>query len=62
VDIHGESFSALTALNGPITVHGGEWSFELAALETILVPAGCGRYSVTFTGQASALLSHAAGE
>ena len=62
VDLQGESFSALTALNGPITVHSSDWSFELAALETLLIPAKCGKYQVTFSNEARALLSHVAGE
>jgi mannose-6-phosphate isomerase len=60
VDIQGESFSALTALNDSITVHGGDWSFELSSLETLLIPAICGEYWISFAGMASALISNAA--
>ena len=62
IDIQEESFSALTALNGSITVHAGDWSFELGALETLLIPAICGKYWITFSGKASALLSYTAGD
>ena len=58
VDIHGKSFSALTALNGSITVHDGEWSFELGTMETLLIPAICGKYMVMFTDNARALISY----
>jgi len=62
MDIQGESFSALTALNGSITVQAGDWSFELGALETLLIPAICGKYWITFSGKANALLSYSAGD
>jgi mannose-6-phosphate isomerase len=62
VDLQGKSFSALTALNGPIKIHSDEWSFEMAALETVLIPAISGKYQVTFSNQARVLLSHAAAE
>jgi mannose-6-phosphate isomerase len=58
VDMQGESFSALTALNGSIMVHGGKWYFELGALETLLIPAICGKYQVMVANQASALISY----
>ena len=61
VDLQGESFSALTCLNGPITAHSDDWSFELAALETLLIPAISGKYQVTFTNEARALLAYTAG-
>jgi len=60
VDIQGESFSALTALNGSITVQAEGWSFDLHALETVLIPAICGKYWIKFIGEARALLSHTA--
>jgi mannose-6-phosphate isomerase len=62
VDLQGVSFSAVTALNGPIKVHAGEWFCELAALETLLIPAICGNYQVTFDDQARALLAHTVAE
>jgi mannose-6-phosphate isomerase class I len=58
IDLQGESFSALTALRGTITVQAGNWSFELSALETLLIPAICGKYQVSFTSEASALISY----
>jgi len=62
IDVQGESFSALTALNGNIIVHAGNWSFTLRALETILIPAICGKYWITFSGEATALIAYAAGQ
>jgi mannose-6-phosphate isomerase len=58
IDMQGKSFSAVTTLHGSITVHDGEWSTELGALETLLIPAICGKYWIAFSGEASALLSH----
>ena len=60
IDIHGKSFSALTTLNGSITVHAAGWSFELGALETLLIPAVSGSYQVEVSNGAKALLAHAA--
>jgi mannose-6-phosphate isomerase len=60
IDIKGESFSALTVLNDPITVHGIGWSFELHSLETLLIPAICSEYCIAFTNEASALISYCA--
>jgi mannose-6-phosphate isomerase len=62
VDLQGESFSTLTALNGSITVHAEDWSFKLAVFETLLIPAICGKYQVTLSNEARALFSYVAGE
>jgi hypothetical protein len=60
INIKGESFSALTALKGSITVHGIGWSFELYSLETLLIPAICGGFWIACTSEASALISYCA--
>ena len=60
IDIKGKSFSALTALNDSITVHGIDWFFELYSLETLIIPAICGEYWIKFTSEASALISYCA--
>jgi mannose-6-phosphate isomerase len=60
VDMQGKSFSAVTTLNGSITVEGRGWSFDLKPLETLLIPAGCGAYQVITPENASALLAYAA--
>jgi mannose-6-phosphate isomerase len=60
INLKGESFSALTALNDSITVHGIGWSFELSSLETLLIPAICGEFWVEFTNKTSALISYCA--
>ena len=58
VDIQGESFSALTVLNDSITIHGEDWSFELCALKTLLIPAICGKYWITLAENSRVLLSY----
>ena len=58
VDLQGESFSAVTALNGSITIHAEDWSYGLRPLETLLIPAISGKYLIKSTGEARALLSH----
>jgi mannose-6-phosphate isomerase len=58
VDLQGQSFSALTALNGSVTVHAGDWSADLGALETLLIPAACGKFEIALPGEARALLAH----
>ena len=58
VDFKGETFSALTVLNGNIMVHAEDWSFALGPLETLLIPAICGKFQVTFYGDVRALISH----
>ncbi len=57
-DMQGKSFSAVTTLHGSITVHDGEWSYELGTLETLLIPATCGKYQIGFTDNARALISY----
>jgi mannose-6-phosphate isomerase len=58
VDLRGESFSAVTALNGSITIHAEDWSYGLRPLETLLIPAISGKYLIKSAGEANALLSH----
>ena len=58
IDMQGESFSALTVLNGSITVQAEEWSFDLHAFETVVIPAICGKYWMAFAGEARALHAH----
>jgi mannose-6-phosphate isomerase len=60
INLQRESFSALTVLNGSLIVDGKNWSFELHALETLLIPAVCGEYQIISGNEASALLSHTA--
>ena len=58
IDLHGESFSALTVLNGSITLQAENWSFDLHALETAVIPVICGKYGITFTSEARVLLAY----
>jgi mannose-6-phosphate isomerase len=60
IDTQGQSFSVVTALNGNIKIYGGDWSFDLAALETILIPAVCATFQIQAPGGTSALLVRAA--
>jgi mannose-6-phosphate isomerase len=62
VDLQGESFSTVTASNGSVTVNARDWSFELHALETVLIPASCTKFQVTSANGARALLAYAAGD
>ncbi len=43
----GESFHAVTALSGSVTVAGEGWSLALGLFETAFVPAAVGAYAVT---------------
>ena len=54
-DTRGESFSAITALDGSIFIRGKEWRFELEHFETMLIPAVGGEYAIEFSGSARAL-------
>ena len=58
VDLQGKSFSALTVLTGNINIYAEDWSFELGPLESLLIPAICGKYWIPFIGEARALLSY----
>ncbi len=46
LDTLGESFHALTILNGEALVSGQGWQLNLARFETAIVPAACGRYFI----------------
>ncbi|MEN6408726.1 MAG: type I phosphomannose isomerase catalytic subunit [Anaerolineaceae bacterium] len=51
MNTRGESFHALTLVNGSVTLKFREETFHLNPLETILVPAACGAYRLTGTFQ-----------
>jgi hypothetical protein len=55
LDTRGESFSALTVLNGKVDISGDRWQFELGRFESLLIPAVCGEYRVEFLGTSHAL-------
>jgi mannose-6-phosphate isomerase len=46
LDTRGESFHALTVIDGACRIDGDGWSEHLARFETIIVPAGAGAYRV----------------
>lgn len=54
-DTMGESFAALTAVAGHIWVSGNGWAEELNTFETLIIPAGCGKYRVQIEEFARAL-------
>ena len=59
VNLRGESFSTVTALQDSIKVHGENWIFELHALESLFIPAIQGMYWVEGASTATALVAHA---
>ncbi len=54
-DTMGESFAAFTAIAGNVLVSGDGWAEELNTFETLIIPAGCGKYRVQFEEFARAL-------
>lgn len=52
LDTGGDSFQALTGIAGEVSVVGEGWSLTLAALESAVVPANVGVFSVSGTGEA----------
>lgn len=55
LDTAGESFHALTVVEGAARVAGAGWAEELARYETLVVPAGAGAYEIQPTGRARLL-------
>lgn len=55
VDLQGESFSAITALEGRLHVCGQGWSQYLDRFDTLLVPASCNRYQADLGESGTAL-------
>jgi mannose-6-phosphate isomerase len=58
INTMGESFAAITSLTKKITIKSNNWSFQLAPLETLFIPAECPPFEVEFDEEARALLSH----
>lgn len=46
MDTRGESFHALTTIEGEAVVEGDGWREGLSRFETLLIPAACGAYAV----------------
>jgi mannose-6-phosphate isomerase len=55
LDTGGESFAALTVIEGEAQVEGDGWSEHLKRYETLLAPADCGAYRVSPVGNYRAL-------
>jgi mannose-6-phosphate isomerase len=55
LDTGGESFHILTAIDGAALVEGRGWRQHLARLETIVIPAVCGAYTIRPVGSARLL-------
>jgi mannose-6-phosphate isomerase len=53
----GESFHAVTAAGGPVTLHGGGWEETLAPTECLFVPANAGAYQIEPEFGARALIA-----
>lgn len=52
LDTRGDSFQAVTCVAGQITVSGAGWTLELGMLESAVVPADVGAFSVGGSGEA----------
>ncbi|HEY4723082.1 MAG TPA: class I mannose-6-phosphate isomerase, partial [Anaerolineae bacterium] len=46
LDTRGESFHAITILEGKAQIASGDWNVTLNRFETALVPADCGAYQL----------------
>jgi mannose-6-phosphate isomerase len=57
LDTRGESFHALTVVEGEATVAGEGWQHRLVPYESVVVPAACGSYRLMTDGTARTLLS-----
>ena len=55
LDTGGESFHALTLVEGKVHVEGPGWRRELNRFETVVIPAACGSYQVQPRGSFRAL-------
>ncbi len=42
----GESFHALTVINGKTRVEGEDWGYDLLCHDSLIIPAACGGYSI----------------
>jgi len=58
LDTGGESFHALTVIEGRAVLEGDGWQQPLAKFETALVPAGCRGYRLRPESPAKILLAH----
>jgi mannose-6-phosphate isomerase len=58
MDTKGDSFSAITVLDGNIIVAGNGWEIELEKYDSLLVPAACLEYKVEWSEQARALQAY----
>lgn len=52
LDTEGESFQALTCIHDKVQVAGTGWDLELGALETAVIPASTGSFTVSGAGKA----------
>jgi mannose-6-phosphate isomerase len=57
MDTRGESFVALTTLEGEVTVLGKGWETRQRKFETLLIPAVCGTYLLELMGHTRALIA-----
>lgn len=60
IDTSGRSFHALTAIEGTATVTTDREQITLGSLESVVVPANCGRYSIASDANARLLCSKVA--
>jgi mannose-6-phosphate isomerase len=62
LDTRGESFDALTVVEGAALVEGEGWGIDLARLETAVIPAACRAYAIEPQGAARILKASAGRE
>jgi mannose-6-phosphate isomerase len=60
LDTGGDSFHALTVVEGSATIAGSGWQHNLARFGTVVVPAACGAYQVELSNNGRVLKSSVA--
>ncbi len=59
LDTGGESFHALTVVEGKAVARGDGWEQEMKQYETAVIPAACGKYQIVPAGHMKALVAKA---
>jgi mannose-6-phosphate isomerase len=59
LDTQGETFHALTVVEGKAAAQGNGWRQELKQFETVVIPADCGEYQLNPEGEVKVLLASA---
>ncbi len=59
LDTQGETFHALTVVEGKVALRGNGWQQSLKQFETVVIPADCGEYRLSPEGEMKVLLARA---